>query len=91
MAQNDVQQLIKAIGKLTEAVKEESQAIKYTNALLRKQLLEKEGAARVEEPEEPSSADVVRERVRSINGSIQAIAGSLDHLVDGGSEESTDA
>lgn len=92
MAQNDVQQLVKAIGKLTEAIKEESQAIKYTNALLRQQLLEKKGADRVEEhQEEPSPDDVVRERVRSINGSIQAIAGSLDHLADGGSKESTDA
>lgn len=91
MAQNDIQQLVKAVGKLTEAIKEESQAIKYTNSLLRRILYTKTDYVQSKEQEEPSSDDVVRERVRSINGTIQAIAGSLDHLAEGGSEESTDA
>lgn len=83
MGKSDAEIIAKANKILADAINEQTKALKYTNALLRKLILEgksPEKAAEEMAEEEPEPNDVVRERVRSVASSMIKIAESMDNI-----------
>lgn len=95
MATSDAQIIAKANKILAEAIEEQTKALKYTNSLLHKLLVENKTSREIleEAKKEPPPDDVVRERVRSVADSLKRVADSFDNVptVDEKAEESTDA
>lgn len=95
MAKTDAEIIARANKILADAIEEQTRALKYTNSLLHKLLVENKTSREIleEAKKEPPPDDVVRERVRSVADSLKRVADSFDnvHTIDGKSEGSTDA
>lgn len=93
MAKSDAEIIAAANKMLADAIKEQTKALKYTNALLRKLIVEgksPEKAAEEMAEEEPEPNDAVRERIRSVADSMSKIAESMGNIPTV-PKESTDA
>ena len=93
MAKSDAEIIAKANKILADAIQEQTRALKYTNALLRKLIVEGKSPEKVSEEmmeEEPEPNDVVRERIRSVANSMSKIAESMDNIPTA-PKDSTDA